>query len=243
MSDEPPVYVQGPRGHQPVIPFGEGVRPPPPAPALVERFRKVFVPDVVDAVGRLYTMDSRIRPLYEGMNRVLGTAITVKAVPGDNWAIHAGLSRCQPGDVLVVDWRGFTEACGSGGLTTALAMRRGLAGIVIDGAWRDIDDLQRLGFPILGAGISPYSPGAARLGEVNVPVHCGGVIVSPGDLVVGDGEGVAVVPRAYIELVADALPPYEELKSFDDPLGLPMDGAMSRTASLYWQRFAQQEGT
>ena len=200
------------------------------------------MPDVVDAVGRLYAMDSRIRPLYQGMNRVLGTAITVKAVPGDNWAIHAGLSRCQPGDVLVVDWRGFTEACGSGGLTTALAMRRGLAGIVIDGAWRDIDDLERLGFPILGAGISPYSPGASRLGEVNVPVHCGGVIVSPGDLVVGDGEGVAVVPRAHIELVADSLPPYEELKSFDDPLGLPMDGAMSRTASLYWQRFAQQGG-
>jgi 4-hydroxy-4-methyl-2-oxoglutarate aldolase len=228
------------RGHQPVISFGEGVRPPSIDAALLERFRRAAVPDVSDAVGPLYTMASRIRPLYPNMRRLLGTAITVKAVPGDNWAIHGGLSRCQPGDVVVVDWRGFGEACGSGALTTALAMRRGLTGIVIDGAWRDVADLKRLDFPILATGVSPFAAGGQRLGEVNVAVHCGGVIVNPGDLVIGDEEGVVVVPRAYIELVADALPAPFELTTSDDPIGVEMDGGMSRTAALYWQRAAAQ---
>jgi 4-hydroxy-4-methyl-2-oxoglutarate aldolase len=241
MTDQPLVALEGPVGHQPVIPFRSGARPPSLDPELVERFRQVFVPDVSDAVGGLYTMNATIRPLYEGMSRVLGTAITVKAVPGDNWAIHAALSRCERGDVLVVDWRGFTEACGTGALTTVLAMRNGLAGVVIDGAWRDVDDLKRLDFPIMGAGISPFSPGGRRLGEVNVAVNCGGVIVEPGDLIVGDYEGVAVVPRAYVELVADSLPPYEVLQSLATPLALEMaDGGLSRTAARYWTRAAQQ---
>ena len=157
-------------------------------------------------------------------------------------AIHAGLSRCRQGDVLVVDWRGFTGACGPGALTTALAIRRGLVGVVSAGAWRDIADLKRLRFPIMGAGISPFSPGASRLGEVNVPVNCGGVIVCPGDLIVGDYEGAAVVPRAYVELVADSLPPYDELNSADDPIGLPTDErGVSRIASMYWERVARQD--
>lgn len=194
----------------------------------------MFVPDVSDAVGGLYTMASAIRPLYPNMKRVLGTAITVKALPGDNWAIHAGLSKCEEGDVLVVDWRGYTEACGTGALTTMLAMRRGLSGVVIDGAWRDIGDLKRLGFPIMGRGISPFSPGGRRLGEVNVPVCCGGVVVEPGDLIVGDDEGVAVVPYNHVLRVAESLPPHEEILSPSDPIEPVSEANISRSAAAYW---------
>jgi 4-hydroxy-4-methyl-2-oxoglutarate aldolase len=238
-STERPRFAER-AGHEPVIVVPEGVRPATLDPLLVERFRTVPVPDVSDAVGALYTMASRIRPLYAMMPRVLGAAITVKAVPGDNWAIHAGLSRCQAGDVLVVDWRGFAEACGSGALTTALAMRHGLAGIVIDGAWRDVADLRRLRFPIMATGASPHSAGGRRLGEIDVPVSCGGVVVSPGDLIVGDEEGVAVVPRAHIERVAAALPVHVELQTADDPIAIEMNGGLSRTAAQYWDRVAQQ---
>lgn len=232
---------QTPRGHEPVIPLVD--RPSVPAldRGLVDRFRQAPVPDVSDAVGRLYTMNSQIRPLYQPMPRVIGSAVTVKAVPGDNWAIHAGLSRCSEGDVLVVDWRGYTEACGTGGLTTARAMRRGLAGIVIDGAWRDIAELERLGFAIMGTGISPFSPGASRLGEVNVPVSCGGVIVCPGDLIVGDHEGAAVVPREHVKLVAESLPQHQELDSLTAPALEALGDGMSQAASLYWERAALQQ--
>src|SRR4051812_30467285 len=168
-------------GHVPVI-GPRTVRNVPRLPeALVERFRSAYVPDVSDAVGRLYTMDAAIRPLYRPMPRLIGQALTVKALPGDNLTIHGALNMAQAGDVLVVDWRGYTEGCGTGAGSMMPPISRGLAGVVVDGGWRDIAELQAIDFPIFGRSVSPFSPPKNRPGEINVAVSCGGVVVEAGD--------------------------------------------------------------
>ena len=222
-------------GHHPVIPSRLGERPPAVPAETLERFRSVAVPDLSDAVGRLYTMDGGMRPLYESMPRLLGRAVTVKAPPGDNWAVHAGLSRCGEGDILVVDWRGWVEGCGSGALTAVLAMRRGLAGIVVDGAWRDIEDLRQVGLPVVGRGISPFSPAKQELGEVDVAACCGGVVVEPGDVVVGDAEGVVVVPHRWVALVAEGVKRSPAMASVDDEIPEETATRIGATATRYWE--------
>lgn len=191
--------------HAPIMPPRQGPAPEPLADELLARFRAATAADVSDLVGCLYTMDGGIRPLYRPMRRMAGSALTVKAVPGDNWAIVAALGQARANDVLVVDWHGYHDGCGSGAITTAAAIASGLCGIVIDGAWRDVEQISALDFPIFGRGTSPYSPAKRELGEINVPVCCGGVVVEAGDVVFGDEDGVAVVPRAQLSSVAAAL--------------------------------------
>jgi regulator of RNase E activity RraA len=161
---------------------------------------------VSDVVGRLYSMDSGIRPLYEPISRAAGCAVTVRLPPADNWALAAALTMARRDDVLVVDWMGYRDGCGSGVNSLIPAIRQGLAGVVIDGCWRDVAELRQLDFPVFGRGISAYSPPKHEFGEINVPVCCGGVIVEPGDVIVADREGVAVVPRRHATDVARSLP-------------------------------------
>jgi 4-hydroxy-4-methyl-2-oxoglutarate aldolase len=183
---------------------------------MLERFRRVPVADTSDAVGRLYTMQSSIVPLYEPQQRMVGTALTVKAVPGDNAAVHAALGKVSEGDVLVVDWRGYAEGAAGGANMLVLPVLRGLRGVVVDGALRDVEDIRDLGIPAFGVGASCFSPSKSYVGEINVPVCCGGVVVEPGDLVIGDTDGVAVVPRRDIELVAQSLKEPAVRRSIDD---------------------------
>lgn len=201
MSSSPPQESTEKLGHAGVVPPAEGPAPSPVDPAVLEFLARTPATDVSDAVGRLYTMDPAVRPLYGPMRRLAGVAVTAKAPPGDNWAIHAGLGRAFPGSVLVVDWRGHTASCGGGHTVLQPAIARGLAGLVIDGAWRDVEEIAASGFPVCGRGVSAFSPGKRELGELNVPVNCGGVIVRPGDLVIGDADGVAVIPRAHLDAV------------------------------------------
>jgi regulator of RNase E activity RraA len=161
---------------------------------VVESFRSFLVPDISDAVGPLYTMSPGMRPLYEPIGRLAGRALTVKAPPGDTLTIHGAITLCQPGDVLVIDSRGHVESCSGGSGMLIAPIRQGLAGVVVDGAWRDIPDLQALNFPIFGRGTCPVSRPKSQLGEINVPICCGGVVVNAGDLIVADAEGIVVVP-------------------------------------------------
>lgn len=193
------------RGYTPVVPPRIGAPPERVDPAQLEVLSKVPVADVSDAVGRLYTMHPRIRPLYEPIRRTVGVALTVKAVPGDNLAIHGALGMVQEQDVLVVDWLGYGEGCGSGVLSLMGPVDRGLRGVVIDGGWRDVDELQAHGIAVFGRGETAFSPAKNDPGEINVPVSCGGVTVEPGDVVVADSAGVAVVPRRNLDEVVRAL--------------------------------------
>jgi 4-hydroxy-4-methyl-2-oxoglutarate aldolase len=191
----------GMRGYTPVVPPRIGALPDRVDPGQLELLRTVSVADVSDAVGRLYTMAPRIRPLYEPIRPTVGVALTVKAVPGDNLAIHGALGMAQEQDVLVVDWLGYTDGCGSGALSLIGPFERGLRGIVIDGGWRDVAELQEHGFAVFGRGEAAFSPTKNEPGEINVPVSCGGVIVEPGDVVVADSAGVAVIPRRSLDAV------------------------------------------
>lgn len=164
---------------------------------LVKRFAMVSSCDVADAVGRLYTMEG-IVPLYRPISRLVGRAFTVKAWPGDGLAVHGAASMVGEGDVLVVDARGYAGVTGGGYNMLAGARGRGLRGLVIDGAFRDVDDLEREDFPIFGRSRSTHSSTKRRAGEINVPVACGGVVVHAGDLVVADGDGVSIVPNAFL---------------------------------------------
>lgn len=197
-------------GHGSVIPPRVGDAAESLDPELLELYRRASVPDVSDAVGRLYTMDGRLGPLYEPMRRIVGVALTVKAPHGDNWAIYGALGRAGQDDVLIVDWQGYSDGCGSGVNGLIPAIRRGLAGVIVDGGWRDIGEIQDLDFPIHGRGIRPFSPPKRELGEINVPVCCGGVIVEPGDVVVADREGAVIVPRRHAAEVSRSLPAHSE---------------------------------
>lgn len=222
-------------GHHPVIPPRVGEAADRLEPELLERYRNSAVPDLSDAVGRLYTMDPGIRSLYEPMRRVVGVALTVKAPPGDNWAIYGALGMTQEHDVLVVDWQGYSEGCGSGVNGLISAIQNGLAGVIVDGAWRDIGDLQEMDFPVYGRGVSAFSPAKRELGEINVPVCCGGVIVEPGDVVVADREGSVVVPRRHAAKVAENLPdPEQNHSSTGDPCD-PDEDMNTRISAAYRQ--------
>ena len=203
-------------GHLPVIPPKIVRNPARPPAELVMRFRTAFVPDLSDDVGALYTMDSGIRPLYQPAPRLLGTALTVKVPRGDNTTVHRALQMVKPGDVLVIDARGDTESCGTGAGSLMPPISDGLAGAVIDGAWRDVAEMQAVGFPVYGRAISPFSPPKRRPGEINVPVCCGGVIVHPGDIVVCDEEGGVVIPQEYAETIANGLKEYRLREKLED---------------------------
>jgi 4-hydroxy-4-methyl-2-oxoglutarate aldolase len=229
-------------GHVTVIPPRLGAAPYRASGELLAHFRDCSACDVTDVVGRLYSMDSGIRPLYSPMERAVGIALTVKAVPGDNLAIHTALGLVQPDDFLVVDWRGHTEGCGTGVLSLIDPIRQGLTGVVVDGSWRDVDDIQALSFPIFGRGIAPFSPLKENLGEVNVPVACGGVIVEPGDIIVADEGGIAVVPLRHAEQVATAVEKFVVRTSLEEyPLDELRSGAIARRHRLQ-QLFEQQGG-
>ena len=202
-------------GHRPVLPPRTLPHAPRLDPSLLRRFEAAYVPDVSDAVGRLYTLDSDIRPIYQPMRRLVGQALTVKAPPGDNLAVHGALAMVREGDVLVIDWRG-TDACATGAGSLVLPIRAGLKGAVVDGGWRDIAELQALDFPVFARRVSAFSPPKTRPGEINVPICCGGVVVNAGDVVVADQEGVVVVPREFAADVAGSLRDYQPHRSMDE---------------------------
>ncbi len=195
-------------GHQPAIPPRILGHAPAIRAELLDRFATAYLPDLSDAVGQLYTLDSDIRPIYLPMPRLVGQALTVKAPPGDNLTVHGALLMVEPNDVLVIDWRG-TDACATGAGSLVLPVRDGLRGAVVDGGWRDVAELQAMNLPVFSRSISAFSPPKQRPGEINVPIQCGGVIVEAGDVVVGDEEGIVIVPRAFAEDVAASLRSYE----------------------------------
>lgn len=149
-------------------------------------------------------MDSEIKPVYAGVD-LAGSAVTVKAEPGDNLIIHKAITVARPGDVLVIDANGYVETGHVGELMCASCKANDLAGLVIDGAVRDVADLVDMEFPVYARGIHPQGPLKQDPGSINVPITCGGVTVDPGDVLVGDDDGVTVVPRDDAETVlADA---------------------------------------
>lgn len=177
-----------------------------PSKSLVSRFQTYYLPDVSDKVGRMYTMNTSIRSLYSPAVRVVGPAVTVKVPPGDNMGVKEALRHITDGDVLVIDAQGFMEWCLGGFHMLLLSIRqRGLKGLIVNGAYRDVSEAEEARFPIYAKGVAPWSGPKRGPAEVNVPVCCGGVIVHPGDIVMADADGVVAVPLSYAEAIADSL--------------------------------------
>lgn len=149
---------------------------------------------LADVAGRRGALHGRIAPLSPSM-RFAGPALTVEVRPGDNLMIHAALALARPGDVIVVDGKGDLTSALMGEIMSQQAVALGVAAVVIDGAVRDSEAIRELGFPMFAAGLNPNGPTKSVSGRLNHPVSVGGVTVKPGDLVVGDADGVTVIER------------------------------------------------
>lgn len=174
-----------------------------PARELVEAFRGIPSSNINDEMNRLFCMHDYIRLINpDHAVQLLGTAFTVKVPIGDNLFIHQALDMAQPGDVIVVDGGNGKNRSLAGEIMMRFAQYKGIAGIIMDGCMRDEDALSKMAMPIYCAGITPQGPYKNGPGEVNAPIACGGQVVFPGDILVGDRDGVVVIHKEDAELVA-----------------------------------------
>ncbi len=172
----------------------------PPA-ELIAAYSEVSTASLSDAMGRHGAMHRRIAPLYDDI-RLVGVALTVLCFPGDNLMTHKALEMAQPGDVLVID--SGDEDTGCFGHRSAMKARaRGAAGLVASGPIRDAAALRHDRFPVFCHGRSPRAPQKNMPGSINIPVQVGGIVVYPGDILVGDDDGVTVIPRLSAEDVLE----------------------------------------
>ena len=156
-----------------------------------------------DVLGRTQVMDMGIRELWPCIPRVAGPAYTVHCPAGDNLMLHAAIYRAAPGSVIVVQ-AGDVDYAVAGGNVCAIAQSRGIAGFVVDGVIRDLAEVREARFPVFARGVMPVPGQKKQLGTLNQPIVCGGVQVSPGDIVVADEEGIVVIPAAQQEAVWQA---------------------------------------
>ena len=173
-----------------------------PSQALIDAYRGIPSSNIGDCVKKLNCMFGGIRPFNH--LPLVGTAFTVKVPSGDNLVAQMALDYTQPGDILVIDGAGYTDRALVGGMMLAYAQMRGLGGFVVDGAIRDLDDIRQGSIPVFAKAVTPLGPYRDGPGEMNVPVVCGGQVVMPGDILVGDEDGIVVVPRRDAEELLEA---------------------------------------
>lgn len=179
-----------------------------PPKELLEGFAALDVADISDQMNRLYALESAIQYLSAPIPKLVGPACTVRVYPGDNLMVHKVLDVAKPGDVVVIDAHRSTLNAVLGDMICTKAKHRGIAGFVVDGYVRDLDEVRAHGFPVFARGVTPVGPLHRGPGEINFPICCGGVVVHPGDIIVGDSSGVVVLPRAHAEEVRDRLVDY-----------------------------------
>jgi RraA family protein len=167
------------------------------------KFRSLPVANVSDCMSRLTGGGPRLRP-YHGEGMLAGPAFTVKTRPGDNLMVHKALDIASPGDVVVVDAGGDLTNSIVGEIMITYAINRGLAGLVINGSIRDSDALRRLNFPVYAAGVTHRGPMKSGPGEIGRAIAFEGMVIEPGDLIIGDGDGVLCIPFDEVEEVYQA---------------------------------------
>ena len=179
---------------------------PRPGASDVAAFAGVPTGYAVDAMSGRGALDYRIKPVAPAASVLVGVALTCQCGPADNLALFAALATAQPGDVLIAATDGFTATAVTGDLLAGMARNRGIRGIVTDGLVRDIAGILAVGLPVYCAGITANSPVRNGPGTVGLPVVLGGVTVASGDLVIGDNDGIVIVPRDQIGMVLKKLP-------------------------------------
>ena len=202
-----------------------------PAKDLVESYRELMkktgclTGNVGDCIGRAAAANARVKNLAAGM-KVVGPAFTVRVPPTDNLMIHKALTLIQPGDVLVIDGGGNHSWALLGWLMVSTAIKLGIAGIVADGCVRDAQEIRASGFPLFCAGLSPNGPFKEGPGEINYPISCGGQIVRPGDMIIGDDDGVVVLQKQFAAATIDKV--YQVIQREENRLKEIADGQVIR---------------
>ncbi len=176
-----------------------------PSQELIAGFGEFPTPDISDLMNRLYTMTPAIHNVTNPNLKILGPACTVRVFPGDNLMVHKSLDIAMPGDIVVVDAGASPMNAVLGDLVTTKARHRGIAGFVVDGLVRDIEGIIEVNLPVFARGVTPIGPLHRGPGEVNFPIQCGGIVVHPGDIIVGDMNGVVVVPMEVAENILQRL--------------------------------------
>jgi 4-hydroxy-4-methyl-2-oxoglutarate aldolase len=169
-----------------------------PGPEIVRGLEQQSSATVHEAMGRIGAMHSSIKPIYSGM-RLCGPAVTVKCHLGDNLMLQKARDRAKPGDVLAVDSSQFTEAGYWGEIMTWQAKVRSLGGLVTNGGVRDTLQIKAIGFPVFSGAVSIKGTVKETLGTINLAISCGGVLVNPGDIILGVEDGVVVIPLQEAE--------------------------------------------
>jgi regulator of RNase E activity RraA len=170
-------------------------------PQLVERFRGLASANISDVQGRQNTFDARIKPIYAPMEPLCGPAFTVKARPGDNLLATKAIHMAQPGDVIVISGSYDMALSVWGGVMSAMARKKSIAGVITDGLVRDVAETRAAGLPVFSIGLTPVGPTKDGVGQMGLPLACGGVLVNPGDIIVGDEDGAVVVRKEEAEEV------------------------------------------
>lgn len=170
-----------------------------PSQELVEAFKGIPSSNIGDCVKRMNCMFGGIRPFNQ--HKLLGVALTVKVPSGDNLVAQMALDYAQEGDIIVIDGAGYTDRALLGGMMLAYAESKKIGGFVVNGAIRDLEDIQNSHMPVFAKGTTPLGPYREGPGEMNVPVVCGGQVVMPGDILVGDLDGIVVIPRKDAEFL------------------------------------------
>lgn len=170
---------------------------------LIDAFRGLPVANISDCMSRMTAGGPRLRPMHKG-GSMAGPALTVKCRPGDNLMIHKALTMAQRGDVIVVDAGGDLTNALFGEIMVATAVKIGVAGVVLNGAVRDSEEIGQGDFPLYAAGVTHRGPYKDGPGEINVPIAIDGMVIQPGDLVVGDADGLLCIPFDDAEQVLAA---------------------------------------
>jgi len=178
-----------------------------PPPEIVQGFRNLLSHDSItcaisDCMGRFNAMTSDMKPLFEGI-RLVGTAVTVRTLASDLAAAFKAIDICEPGDVVVIDSHESVNTAFWGENMSMSALNRGVIAAVVDGACRDVEEIRKMRFPVICKGVVPNVGSISGYGDVNVSIQCGGVAVSPGDIVVVDGNGVVVVPMGEAAVILE----------------------------------------
>lgn len=164
----------------------------------IEQLLNVPTTAISDALNGMNNMDYSIKPVSAHL-KMVGKAVTVKVRAADNKLVLQGIGEAKKGDVLVVDAKGYMNNAMAGDFVIALAQTLGLAGVVIDGAIRDIDAIKKLEYPVFCKGVTTAASDKRGSGEVNVPISCGNTVIHPGDFIIGDADGVVCIPQESVE--------------------------------------------
>ncbi|MCW4629070.1 MULTISPECIES: RraA family protein [Marinomonas] len=167
---------------------------------MIKAFTGLPVANVSDSMNRVFAAGPTLRPMHAS-GAMIGSAITVKSRPGDNLMLHKAIDMAEPGDVIVVDAGGDLSNALMGELMLAHAINRGVAGFVLNGAIRDLDAFVATNLPTFAAGVTHRGPYKDGPGEINVPISIDGMVINPGDIVIGDCDGVLAVPLEHAEAI------------------------------------------